>query len=242
MRRTWRMGAPTSSATDAGSGSGSTASAGQPNAGGETKPGETAAGAGEGAKPPEGQKPTDQGEQKPGDKAGAPAEKPKVPDKYVLKVPDDSKAFVDAAILTRFEAQAKASEMTNDEAQAFLEDQLTFLRSQATAWETETKADTTYGGEKLAETQRLAQRAIDRIRPDGHARRESFLTFLGRGGAGNNIEVVSFLADLGRMMSEDRGAIGASGKAGSGPAKTNEERARKLYDHADSQAAMNSSE
>ena len=178
---------------------------------------------------------TDETGTKPGDKAGAAEEKPKVPEKYELTIPDDSKPFVDDAILERFKQTAKTAQMTNEEAQAFLEDQITFVRSQAQAWETETKADPTYGGDKLPETQKLAQRFIDRIRPDGHPRRDSFLKFLARGGAGNNLDVVSALADAGRLMSEDSGPAGRTG--GGGGARTNEDKAAILYDNPDSKAA-----
>jgi hypothetical protein len=127
----------------------------------------------------------------------------KAPEKYDLKVPDAGAAFVEDADLKFLEKVARENNWTNDEAQAALEEHLTTLQAQSDRFLTETKADKTYGGDKLEETQRLAKSIVDKIRPAGHARRDSFLRFMGRGGAGNHIEVLSFLADLGKAIGED---------------------------------------
>lgn len=149
---------------------------------------------------------------KPGDTADATASK--APEKYALKVPEGSR--VDPDDLAQLEQMAKTAGWSNDDAQAALEELHTHLDAQATRWLTETTADRTYGGEHLEESQRLAKLAINRLRPEGHARRESFLRFLNRGGAGNHLEVVAFLADLGKAMSEDAPARGGV-PSGPGP-------------------------
>ena len=42
------------------------------------------------------------------------------------------------------------------------------------------------------------------MRPEGHARSASFNRFLEKTGAGNHLEMFAFLADLGKMMAEDK--------------------------------------
>lgn len=180
-------------------------------------------------------KPADKPAEKPAEKPAdttvneKPAEKPagkddaakpesKAPEKYALKVPEAGAAFVDPADLTHIETIARAANWSNDDAQAALEEHVATIAAQSERYLAETKADKTYGGDKLTESQRLAKLVIDKVRPTGHERRESFQRFLGRGGAGNHIEVVAFLADLGKMMGEDspafsRGTGGSSTKS-----------------------------
>lgn len=150
----------------------------------------------------------------------AKAAKPKAPEKYALTLPEDGR--LDASDLQTIEAIARKEDWTNEEAQAAVDEHLALIAQQSERFLTVTKADKDYGGEKLAETQKLARAVIDRIRPVGHARRDAFVGFLNRGGAGNHIEVVSFLADLGKLMAED-GATGGRGGGGSGKPKTAEE-------------------
>jgi len=215
-----------------------TAAAGQTNAGGGEQTGSKAgdaggAGAGEGAgKSGEAGKTGETatgGET--GSKAGEAAAKPKAPEKYSLEVPEANKAIADPALQQRIEEIARASDWSNDDAQAALNEALSLKQQEIDGWAALTKADPDYGGEKLAETQKLAQRAIDRIRPTGHARRDSFLKLVTGSGFGNHLEVVSFLADLGRMMSEDTGARGRASTGGGADA------ASKMYDHPTSKAA-----
>ena len=166
-----------------------------------------------------------------GGKAGEEPPQPKAPDKYELKTPDALKGYADPSTLAEVEAFARANNLPNEDAQQILEDTLTVVARKAASYETATKADPTYGGEHFGETQRLAKKVIDRVRPEGHARRDSFLSFLGREGAGNHLEVVSFLADLGKLMSEDAPAHGRSGGGGGKGG------ADKLYDHETSRKA-----
>lgn len=189
---------------------------------------------GEGQKTGDGQQQQQQTDQggKPESKAGSIAQ-PKAPEKYQLQVPDGAKAHVDEGFLSRVEKTAREGDLSNDEAQAFLEDTIAHVTIQANSWADETRAHPTYGGDKLPETQRLAKAAIDRVFPAGHAMRASFDSFLSRGGAGNNINVVAFLAEVGRLMGEDKPAHGrTSGSVGTSP----QDKAAVLYDHPDSKA------
>lgn len=148
--------------------------------------------------------------------AAAAAAKSKVPEKYDFKVADEAKAVVDPADLAYLEQVARASGWSNADAQAALDEHVQTVAAQSARFLTDAKADKDYGGDKFDETTKLAKQAIDRIRPKDHPRREAFDRFLNRGGAGNHIEALSFLADLGRLMGED-GAVRGAG--GGGPAK-----------------------
>ena len=141
-------------------------------------------------------------------KDGTAPPEPKAPEKYELKMPDGGR--LNAADRDYMEQVARKSNWTNEQAQAALNEQDRLVLEQSTRFRATTEADPDYGGVKLQETQQLALKVINRIRPEGHARRASFLEFINRGGAGNHIEVVSFLADLGRLMAED-GAVGGKG-------------------------------
>lgn len=129
---------------------------------------------------------------------------PAVPVVYALKVPEGADALFDAADLTQFESVAKTEGWTPDEAQERVNDHAAALTAQRTAFLAETTADPTYGGEKLADTQRLGNLALDKIRPVGSPRGDSFRRFIAKTGHANNIEVVSLLADFGKLFAEDR--------------------------------------
>jgi hypothetical protein len=142
------------------------------------------------------------------DKASAEGGKgKKAPDAYTLTVKDEAKDLIADDDRLFIEEVAKANDWTNEEAQAELDAYIARteqkLAKQADAWANETKADPVYGGEHLKVTQTMVRKAIDAVRPEGHPRRDSFMRFLNRGGAGNHIEVVSVLADLGKLFSED---------------------------------------
>lgn len=136
-----------------------------------------------------------------GKKADAPAGPP---EKYALAIPDEAKTYIDDADVKRLETIARETGWTNEEAQAAVDEHVRMVAEAAAGFLAETKADPTYGGEHLAETQRLAKLVIDNVRPEGHARRESFTRFINKVGASNHIDVVSFLADIGKRMDEDR--------------------------------------
>lgn len=155
----------------------------------------------------------------------------KVPERYTFTVPEGGAAFVDDAVLQRLEQIARASGWSQEDAQAALEEHVVTMQALAEEYRAQAMADPEYGGDRFNETQRLARKVIDRVRPAGHPRHESFLRFLARGGAGNHIEVLSFLADLGALMGEDAPPRGRAAAAGVVDAAT------KLYDHPTSQAA-----
>ena len=150
-----------------------------------------------------------------GNKDGAPAGESKVPATYDLKVPEGAEKFVDQADVDTFAKVARENGWTNEEAQAAFENQADAFAARLTALRTETENDPTYGKDHLEASQQLARRAIDRVRPKGHARSDSFNRFLEKTGAGNHIEMFAFLADIGRLMAEDKPpAVGGTEKPG----------------------------
>lgn len=203
-------------------------------AGGAGEAGKTGEQQGGQQQPPaagDGEKKTPDGEQgKGGQQAGAEASK--VPDKYVLTLPDGTGEWLDAADLAQVEVIAKERKWTNEQAQEEVNRYADHLVAQSAAFRAQVEADKDYGGDKLSETQRLAQQVIDTVRPKGTVRGDGFRKLLVKSGYGNNLEVISFLADLGKLMAEDAPARGSSGSGASGE----KDAASVLYDHPKSKA------
>ena len=165
-----------------------------------------------------------------GGKAGEVPPQPKAPEKYALTIPTEGGHFADKAFLAELETIARASNWTNEDAQNALVEHVTLSAAKAAGYLAVTTADPEFGGAQLAESQRLANRVIDRIRPPGHARRDGFLGFLAAAGANNAIDVVSFLADIGKAMGEDSPPRGRQGSVAAGDLAT------RMYDHPSSRA------
>lgn len=163
-----------------------------------------------------------------GKAAAAPAAK--APAVYDLKVPEDALGLIDDGALAYIKAAGKKVDWTNAEAQAAVDELTGVVKAQSETYRAETAADPTYGGEHLEETQRLAHAAINRLRPEGHPRHDSFQAALALGGIGNHIEFVSLMADLGRMIGEDKPAAGKAAGAGS------KDPVAAFYDHPTSQS------
>lgn len=162
---------------------------------GEQKPAET--------------KPAGTTEEKPGDKAAdTPAGKDgqakpesKAPEKYALTTPDGGR--IDAHTLAAIEATARAQGWTNEEAQQHVDAHAAAIDTQSAQFLEETTADPIYGGAQLEATTKLASAALDKLRPAGTPRGDALRALLHRSGYGNHLEVVSLLADLGKLMAED---------------------------------------
>lgn len=117
------------------------------------------------------------------------------------------------------EEQARKANLSNADAQLWVNEQTALLTAQNESFRAETMADKDLGGDHLVETQRLANLAIDRIFPKTDVHRDGFLAFLNRGGANNNIHVVRALSRIGQMMAEDSAVSGKS-LTGDGEKKT----------------------
>lgn len=135
----------------------------------------------------------------PGSKDGAPASK--APEKYDLTLPAGGR--IDAQDLTAIETLARSQNWTNEEAQQRVNDHAAAIDAQSTQFLETTKADATYGGDKLPETLKHASAALDHFRPKGTAQGDAFRALLDKSGYGNHLAVVSLLADLGKAMAED---------------------------------------
>lgn len=144
------------------------------------------------------------------DAGGAPEEK--APDRYDLKL--GATSTVSKSDLAFFEKIARENNWSNDHAQALVEQQEVLLGEQSAMWAEELKADKTFGGEKLAETQQLANAAIDKLWPKESAFGQEVRQFLSRG-IGNHRIVAGMLATIGRATLEDSviKAAAASGNA-----------------------------
>jgi hypothetical protein len=160
------------------------------------------------------------------EKAAADA-KNKAPETYALVAPEGG--HVSAADVKDVETRARAAGWTNEQAQAVVTELDAQYARQSDRFLAETTADPTYGGAKLDETKRLAAVALDRLRAKGTPRGDAFRALLERGGYGNHLEVVALLADIGKLMDEDRGVYGRGG-GGSGDRDNSEEaRLARLY-------------
>jgi hypothetical protein len=167
--------------------------------------------------PADDKKPAADGQTPPVDDKKPAAEKPAAegaPEKYTLAIPEGAEAWFDDTDLKQIEKLARKGGLTNEEAQDFVDDTADSLAEQSAAFRAITAADPDYGGDHLTETTRLARLALDAVRPAGTPHGDALRRILAKTGFGNNLEVVSFLADLGKLMAEDR--PGGSGGGGGG--------------------------
>ena len=134
--------------------------------------------------------------------------KPTPPEKYELQRPEGGR--VDDEIEKAVVDLAKQEGWSQEKAQEFLDAQNNALNARSEQFLEATSSDPDYGGDKLEETERLVRNALAKVRPEGHPRRAALLGLLNRTGYGNHIEIVSALADFGRLVSED-GPTGGSG-------------------------------
>jgi len=126
----------------------------------------------------------------------------KVPETYTLVVPEGS-IHITAADLTKYEAIAREKGLSNEDAQAVIDDVHTNVAADTASMLVAAKADKDYGGAKWDETVTQAVTFLDKVRPKGTPRGDAFRDILDRTGYGNHIEVISLFADLGRMGAED---------------------------------------
>jgi hypothetical protein len=195
---------------------------------GTTAEGTTAAGAddgdGQAAAEPAGGKTKPKGKVKPtseGTAAGDGAQG--APEKYELTVPEGAEAYLDADDLKHIEAVARAKGWTNEVAQEAIEEHADALAAQSAAFRSQTEKDSTYGGEHLAETQRLVATVLDKFAPDDDPLGKALRRDLARSGYGNKLSVVSLLARIGKAMSEDQPGLTTTAGGVKGKKRTPEE-------------------
>jgi len=137
----------------------------------------------------------------------ATAEKPTVPEKYDLKLSDDSN--LDASDIERISAYAKEKGLSNDAAQemvaqeeaaidSYKDSQMQEVEGIRAKWLEESENDKEIGGEDFKQNVELAKRVIDRFGSD------DFKETLKDTGFGNHPEVVRVFVRIGQAMSEDQ--------------------------------------
>ena len=146
-----------------------------------------------------------------------PEAKPVVPEKYELKLPEGS--LLDAAQVDKIAAFAKASGLSNDQAQVILEresdavssfsasQQQAFDKAQA-QWSESLKSDPDIGGDALPKSVELAKRVVERFGS------EALKKQLNDTRLGNHPELVRVFVKIGRAMSEDQLIIPGSSSGG----------------------------
>lgn len=144
----------------------------------------------------------------------APVEK--APDKYDLKLPQDT--LLDDASIKLIEDVARKNNMSNEKAQALIEEQSKQYAQQVeswkSSWEKATRNDPEIGGNKFDESINFARRAIEKFDPDGKLKAE-----LNRLGYGNHPEMVRAWAKVGRALADSE-FTGSANSGGSGAPKS----------------------
>ncbi len=176
-----------------------------------------------GAPPPkDGEQPKPDQVGKDGKPAGAEGEaqpEEKAPEKYELKLAEGSK--LGPADVTFIEKLAREHNLSNDSAQRILDQQDVLETEQSATFLEELKADKVFGGEKLEETQRLANAGLDKLLPKTDPLRARADAWLARGN-GNNILVAAILSRVGRLTLEDGMTTGEPAGGGEKPKTTAE--------------------
>lgn len=173
----------------------------------EAKPAvESAAKASDDAKPPVNTEAKPASESKPSDSKTN--DKPAgVPEKYDLKVPENS--LLSAAHVEAISNFAKEKGFTNEQAQVLLERENSAAQAGVESmnqkakqlgaqWLNEAKADKEIGGEKFAENVMTANSALDALFPGVEIRK-----FMDQTGLGNNPVVLKGFVKIGNMLKND---------------------------------------
>lgn len=161
-------------------------------------------------------KPEQKQETKPQEEKGK--EKPVVPEKYDLKLSENS--VLDDAFIKRTEAYAKAQGLSQEDAQALLkaqeEDVAAFMADQKADWRTKAINDPEIGGDKLQENIALANRVLEKFGSP------ALKKDLNRSGYGNHPEMVRLFVKIGQAAGEDKFVV--PGSQGGSAQKTLAER------------------
>lgn len=135
------------------------------------------------------------------------ASKPKSPEKYELKLPENSP--LSAAHIDKISTYAKEKGLSNDEAQAILEreskaveeyrdSKMAELQETSKGWLKAAETDKEIGGEAFKQNAELAKRVVDRYGD------KEFKEALNSSGFGNHPGLVKLLVRIGKQMSGDQ--------------------------------------
>ncbi len=125
--------------------------------------------------------------------------KPAPPEKYDLKLPENT--LLGAEHVAKIADFAKANGMSNDEAQGYLQAEheavATYVENRKTAWRSEVLADSEIGGDAAKQNVELAYRVIDRYATP------KLKEELNKTGFGEHPELLRIFVRLGKEMAPD---------------------------------------
>jgi hypothetical protein len=137
----------------------------------------------------------------------------KVPEKYDLKLPDDS--LLDASITDKVALIAKERGLSNEEAQALVDNEhnavKAFVAERTQTWLSASENDKEIGGQAFKENAEIAKRVVSRYGTD------SLKKELNRTGYGNHPELVRLLYRIGKEMAPDKLIVPTAQAAGKKP-------------------------
>ena len=131
-----------------------------------------------------------------GDKAGEGNPAPKVPKDYALTIPEGG--YLTESDLARVRTAAEIYGWDEAQTQQEINLHASHVKALSESFLSEAKADAEYGGQNFDRTRALADKALARVRPEGHPRAEAFRQLLARSGYNHNVEVLALLADFGK--------------------------------------------
>jgi len=156
---------------------------------------------------------------------GAPPTEPVVPPVVLsLVIPQGMETFADAADVADFTTIATREGWSNEDAQAFLSEQVTLRKQVSDTFMAAAKAHPEIGGEHLEASQRAARTVLDRFLPATTPEGQALRLGLTKTGYANYPPLVVLLARIGKAMGED--APGVTLGSGGVPKTA----AEKLYD------------
>jgi hypothetical protein len=123
------------------------------------------------------------------------------PATYALTVPEGGR--LDQADLDAFIQTARENGLTNEAAQAVLNEEAARLDAQAKAFRQLTEAHAEIGGANLEQAQAHANKALDHFVPASSPEGAQLRSFLTKTGYGNHPAIVVMLSRIGKAMSED---------------------------------------
>lgn len=133
---------------------------------------------------------------------------PKAPEKYEFKLPEGMP--VDSKALEAFEPLARELDLTNEQAQKFVDLQAGLVKAQADAWAATTKAwvdetknDPEIGGKNLEATLNASKALLKRYAEANPKHSEGLTKLLDGYGIGNHPDMIRFTSWLGKMAGED---------------------------------------
>lgn len=151
----------------------------------------------------------------------AAATQPVVPDRYELRIPDQSP--LQQADLDDLAAMAKRRGWTQEQATVALTEMHDTLSSQIRTFRTELEADREVGGAQLEAAQTLARQVLDRFLPENEPDGQRLRAAFNKSGYGNWTPIVKVFARIGKAMGEDRPHQGLFTSQSSAPRRSHAE-------------------